>query len=405
MGPGSSTPTQGSVVVTPKCLLPGAILLCPAFLWLGWFDSRISAQSGASSFAPYKWEPVRIVAGGYIPGLIAHPTQPGLIYARTDMGGVYRWNPATEQWIPLLDFNAPSDYNLQGPEIVAVDPTDANRLYIAAGMYIGNQTAMLVSADQGATFSTYPVSFAMGSNTDGRSVGERLAVNPFNPSELFMGTRQQGLWKSENYAQTWARVSSFPIQNSSDSFGVHWVLFDPANSGTIYAGVNTTSSIYKSTDDGATWKALPGQPLSWPYSVSGGTHAPAPMRAVLNPDRNLYVTYGDYPGPNGMNYGLVEKFNPSAGTWTNVTPPLDTKDGNRRSTADSAASARTRTAKARWPLPRWTAGARWTRFTSHMMAAARGSISALSPPLAASTVRREATSTSVLRCSCRSHPG
>ena len=314
-------------MVTPKCLLPGAILLCPAFLWLGWFGSRISAQSGASSFAPYKWEPVRIVAGGYIPGLIAHPTQPGLIYARTDMGGVYRWNPATEQWIPLLDFNPPSNYSLQGPESVAVDPTDPNRLYIAAGMYIGSQTAMLVSTDQGATFSTYPVSFAMGSNTDGRSVGERLAVNPFNPSELFMGTRQQGLWKSENYAQTWARVSSFPIQNSSDSFGVHWVLFDPANSGTIYAGVYTTSSIYKSTDDGATWKALPGQPLSWPYSVSGGTHAPAPMRAVLNPDGNLYVTYGDYPGPNGMNYGLVEKFNPSAGTWTNVTPPLDTKDG------------------------------------------------------------------------------
>ena len=142
-----------------------------------------------------------------------------------------------------------------------------------------------------------------------------------------MGTRMQGLWKSEDQAQTWTRVSSFPIQTSSDGFGLQWVLFDPANSGTIYVGVYATSSIYKSTDDGATWKALPGQPLSWPYSVSNGTHAPAPMRAVLNPDGNLYVTYGDYPGPNGMNYGLVEKFNPSAGTWTNVTPPLDKNDG------------------------------------------------------------------------------
>jgi oligoxyloglucan reducing-end-specific cellobiohydrolase len=269
---------------------------------------------------------VRIVAGGYIPGLIAHPTQPGLVYARTDIGSAYRWNPATGQWIPLTDFNAPGDYNLQGPESIALDPTDPNRLYIAAGMGGSGPFAMLASTDQGFTFSTYPVTFYMGSNDNGRDVGERLAVNPFNPSELFMGTRTQGLWKSENYAQTWAKVSSFPIQSSSDDFGVHWVLFDPANSGTIYAGVYTTSSVYKSTDDGATWKALPGQPLSWPYSVSNGTHAPAPMRAVLNPDGNLYVTYGDYPGPNNMNYGLVEKFNPSAGTWTNVTPPLDTTD-------------------------------------------------------------------------------
>jgi len=307
--------------------LPGAISLFRFVPWLCLLSSQGSAQSGAPKLVPYQWAPVRIVAGGYIPGLIAHPTQPGLIYARTDIGGVYRWNPTTRQWIPLLDFLGGGDYNLQGPESVALDPTDPNRFYVAAGMYTNGESAILASTDQGATFSTYPVLFPMGSNNDGRDAGERLAVNPFNPSELFMGTRTMGLWKSENYAQTWAKVSSFPILNSSDGFGVQWVLFDPKNSGTIYAGTYTTSSIYKSTDDGATWAALPGQPLSWPYSVSSGTRAGSPMRAVLNPDGNLYVTYGDYPGPNNMSYGLVEKFNISAGTSTNVTPPLDTKDG------------------------------------------------------------------------------
>ncbi len=309
-------------MVTRQGLLLGAVSLFPVALWICLYGPESSAQS-APILAPYQWAPVRIVAGGYIPGLIAHPTQSGLIYARTDIGSVYRWNSATQQWIPLTDFRAPSDYNLQGPESVALDPTDPSRLYIAAGMYTTEESAILVSTDQGATFTTNTVSFPMGANNDGRDAGERLAVNPFNPSELFMGTRTQGLWKSENYAQTWAHVTSFPVLSSPDGFGVHWVLFDPANSGTIYAGVYTTSSIYKSTDDGATWNALPGQPLAWPYSVTGGTHLPAPMRAVLNPDGNLYVTYGDYPGPNNMNYGLVEKFNPSAGTWSNVTPPLE----------------------------------------------------------------------------------
>jgi len=51
------------------------------------------------------------------------------------------------------------------------------------------------------------------------------------------------------------------------------------------------------------------------------------MRAVVNPDGNLYVAYGSYPGPNSMSYGLVEKFNPANNSWTNITPPLDTAEG------------------------------------------------------------------------------
>jgi oligoxyloglucan reducing-end-specific cellobiohydrolase len=277
----------------------------------------------------YRWAPVRIVAGGYIPGFVAHPSEPGLIYARTDIGSVYRWDPPSEQWIPLTDFHSPADYNLNGPESIALDPTDPNRLYIAAGMYLcgGCPYAILASTDRGRTFSTYTAPFQMAANNDGRPAGERLAVNPFRPSELMMGTRKNGLWKSEDYAQTWTAVSAFPVTASPDGFGVQWVLFDPAHSGTVYAGVYTTSTVYKSNNDGATWAALPGQPLAWPYSVSAGTHAPAPERALLNPDGSLYVTFGDFPGPNNMNYGLVEKFDPAAGTWTDITPPLDRAGG------------------------------------------------------------------------------
>jgi len=302
-----------------KCPIAVACLLAVLAL------ARLHGQLGNS----YSWKPVRIVAGGYVPGLVAHPSQPGLIYARTDIGSVYRWNANFGRWIPLTDFHAPTEYNLNGPESIALDPTDPNRLYVAAGMYTcgGCPMAILASTDQGATFTTYTVPFLMAANNDGRSAGERLAVNPFRPSELIMGTRRNGLWKSEDYAQTWTQVTSFPVPASSDGLGIQWVLFDPMNSATIYAGVYTTARIYKSTDDAATWSALPGQPLSWPFTVSGNTGPPAPERAVLNPDGALYVTYGDFPGPNSMNYGLVEKFNPANNSWTNITPPLDATGG------------------------------------------------------------------------------
>lgn len=279
------------------------------------------AQPGGED---YVYRPVTIVAGGYVPGLIAHPTEPGLIYARTDIGSVYQWQAWSQTWRPLTDFHSPQDYNLNGPESVALDPTDPNRLYIAAGMYAySNCCAFLVSTDRGATFKTYPAPFQMASNYNGRAAGERLAVNPFKPSELFMGTRFNGLWVSENHAQTWTQVSSFPVSSTPDTYGVQWVVFDPKHAGTLYAGVYTTATVYLSTNDGATWSALPGQPLAWPFAVSGGTSAPAPERALINPDGDLYVTFDDLPGPNAIDYGIVEKYDPSTQTWTNITPPID----------------------------------------------------------------------------------
>ena len=272
----------------------------------------------------YVFNPVTIVAGGYVPGLIAHPTEPGLIYARTDIGSVYRWEPFDHQWIPLTDFNAPDQYNLNGPESIALDPNDPKRLYIAAGMYAyPDCCAFLVSEDQGATFQTYPAPFEMASNYNGRAAGERLAVNPFRPNELFMGTRFNGLWVSKDYARTWQQVTTFPVQSSADTYGVQWVVFDPKHAGTLYVGAYTTATVYVSTNDGTAWSALPGQPIAWPFSVSPGTNPPAPERAVINSDGNLYVTFDDLPGPNVIDYGIVEQYNPSTKIWANITPPID----------------------------------------------------------------------------------
>ena len=50
------------------------------------------AQAAASE--PYTWKNVRIDGGGFVPGIIFNQTEQNLIYARTDIGGAYRWNQA-----------------------------------------------------------------------------------------------------------------------------------------------------------------------------------------------------------------------------------------------------------------------------------------------------------------------
>ena len=130
---------------------------------------------GETVFAQaYVWKSVAIKGGGFVSGIITHPNASGVIYCRTDIGGAYRWNSTNNSWTPLLDFAA--DDNIYGVESLAIDPSDSNRLYIAASR--GSPSVLLVSTNQGARFSQFTPPFALNGNVDGfRSNGERMDVD------------------------------------------------------------------------------------------------------------------------------------------------------------------------------------------------------------------------------------
>ena len=79
----------------------------------------------AQTTATYTWRNVAIEGGGgFVPGIVFNTTEQNLIYARTDIGGAYRWDQASGRWIPLLDWIGFDDWNLTGVDSIATDPVD-----------------------------------------------------------------------------------------------------------------------------------------------------------------------------------------------------------------------------------------------------------------------------------------
>ena len=262
---------------------------------------------------------VAMGGGGFISGIITSKIDPNLIYARTDVGGAYRWDNANSKWIPLLDWVSSAQTSYLGVESLATDPINANNLYMLVGIpYFNNGiTAILRSNNKGNSFTVIDVTsqFKTNGNGMGRQNGEKLQVDPNNNTILYCGTRANGLFKSTNSGSNWSRLSGLNITTTANENGISFVLLDKSSvSGgatqRIFVGVSQTgTNFYISNNGGSTFSAVAGAPTAF-----------MPQRAALSSDGNLYITYADKEGPWNPATGQVWKYNVSSGAWTNVTP-------------------------------------------------------------------------------------
>ncbi|WNZ07533.1 cellulose binding domain-containing protein [Streptomyces sp. 11x1] len=291
-------------------------------------------ESVAVAADTYTWTNARIDGGGFVPGIVFNRKERNLAYARTDIGGAYRWVEASKTWTPLLDSIGWDDWGHTGVVSLASDPVDPNKVYVAAGTYTNSwdpgNGAILRSSDRGASWQKAHLPFKLGGNMPGRGMGERLAVDPNRNSVLYLGAPSgKGLWRSTDSGVTWSQVTNFPnVGNyvadpsdtsgySSDNQGIVWVTFDESTgtSGnatrTLYVGVaDKDNAVYRSTDAGATWSRLAGQPTG--YLAHKGVLDTA--------NGHLYLSYSDKGGPYDGGKGQLWRYATATGTWTNISP-------------------------------------------------------------------------------------
>ena len=245
------------------------------------------AQAAAAD--TYTSKNAQIDGGGFVPGIVFNRTEKNLAYARTDIGGAYRWDQATKTWTPLLGLGRLGQlgpHRRRQPRHRLRRPEQGVRGRRHVHQQLGpEQRRGPALRRPGRDLAGADLPFKLGGNMPGRGMGERLAVDPNRNSVLYLGAPSgNGLWRSAptraspgrrsprfpnpgNYAQDPADTSGY----ASDNQGIVWVTFDeshrharatPRRRST--SGVaDKDNTVYRSTDGGATWSRLAGQPTGY----------------------------------------------------------------------------------------------------------------------------------------------
>ena len=284
-------------------------------------DNTTSGGNSGTPQAQFTFSQVAMGGGGFVSGVFA-TSEEGLYYARTDVGGAYRYNKDTQKWEAMSYDISEEDRGLLGIDGLAFGEKDPNRVYMLAGTeYFSNGlTCLLYSDDYGKTWNRTDLTEMIKAhgNGMGRGNGERIAVDPKNSDIVYVGGRTGGIIKSTDGGKTFTALDMGTKTSTSNGNGICSIIIDPKSGDdsactTIYAAISRTQedNLYKSTDGGATWSPVADAPK--------GLFV---QRMKYNGDGKIAVTYASAEGPwnNNRTSGGIKLLDMSNDTFTDITP-------------------------------------------------------------------------------------
>jgi photosystem II stability/assembly factor-like uncharacterized protein len=241
--------------------------------------------------------------GNRVTSVVSVPGQPNIYYVGAASGGIFKTADGGVHWDPVFDQNPVASIGS-----LAIAPSDPNIIWAGTGeahirSHISVGAGIYKSTDAGKTWKL------MGLEKTGR-IG-RIVIDPKNPDIVLAAAMghsygpqpERGVFRTADGGKTWDRVL-FVDENT----GASEVVMDPSNPRILFAGMwpleihtwgresgGPGSGIYKSTDEGVTWKKLSGHGL--PTRTTGKV---AMALANSNPNR-IYalIETGDGVPVNG----------------------------------------------------------------------------------------------------------
>lgn len=253
---------------------------------------------------------------GAVHTVVAHPTDPNIMWVGTVNGGIWRTNNATAvspNWVPLTD-------NQLSPSISALelDPTVASNTVLLAGhgRYSnfrgigGPRAGLLRTTNGGATWARLGVAELTGQNISGVAArGSTLVVSSTNG----------GIWRSTNTGATFAQLSGNGASGLPNA-GAFDLVGDPSNNARLYAA--TTAGIFRSDDTGATWTPV----TNGITGIIGGVNGTNNLEMSVAQVGVVNVVYAGVVNAGQLN-GLWRSTDQGA-NWTQLdTPVTNESDG------------------------------------------------------------------------------
>ncbi len=146
------------------------------------------------------WQQTPMYGGGYVTGLIPHPTDTDQLYARIDVGGIYHTTDGGDNWSSLTqDIIKDSKRNFQVRSF-AIDSNTPNDMYFITGnSQYSTDAALWISSDSGNNWSRQQAPLSIGGNGFARSSGETLVIHPTDNTQLIMGGQPTFDWGTNSF--------------------------------------------------------------------------------------------------------------------------------------------------------------------------------------------------------------
>lgn len=228
--------------------------------------SLINAQFfDANYFNSMQWRCIGPHRGGRTVGAAGVPSQPNVFYIGVNNGGVWKTTDYGRTWKPIFDEQPTGSIG-----DVAVAPSNPDVIYVGSGE--GLQRPDLSVGDGIYKTINGGKSWINMGLKDAQQIGG-LAVDPTNENRLFVAAlghpyganEERGVYRSLDGGKTWERVLY-----KDENTGAVQVAIDPNNSNIVYADMwagrqgpwengawdGKESGLYKSVDAGTTWKKL-----------------------------------------------------------------------------------------------------------------------------------------------------
>ncbi|MFI5214607.1 MAG: glycoside hydrolase, partial [Gemmatimonadales bacterium] len=245
---------------------PIAVLAMAALLPAGAAAQNSPNLDVASAMHWRSIGPVRAGRGRALAGVPAAAGRPAMLYVGFDNGGVWRTTDYGANWVPLFDHESTGAIGAIG--VAASDPAV---IYVGSGAGIirpdlATGDGMYKSTDTGRTWTH------LGDLADTRMIA-MVDVDPTNPNRLFVAalghpygpSAERGIFRSTDGGRSFEKVLYRDEYTSAND-----VRIDPSNPQTVYAGLwpqqqafweggdftSGQGGIYKSTDGGTTWTQL-----------------------------------------------------------------------------------------------------------------------------------------------------